>query len=196
MRSFHASCFVLATLAASGCGPTSLLDEDAAPRLAAEEFDAIVDRVGRRTDRIVGASGEAMLGDDGVPHRWARLDPEEPVRVRGAYVIEDATQVWVVTYETDGRTEPWTGTTTDRAIEHGQGHHHGAETITFALRGGDLVVLSYELVDDDETGESIRKRFARHGECAKPCPRLRGFETVDARLEVRGPAISISELTP
>jgi hypothetical protein len=174
---------IIALAVLVGCGAPTVGD-DASPRMSAQAFDTLTDGVARRNERTVAASGEAMLGDDGVAHRWARLDPDDPGRARGAYVLEAGSDAWIITYETDGRTEAWTGVSTDRAIEHTQEHHHGHETIVFALRGGVPVVLDYELLEDTETGEQVTQHFARDGVCVKTCPPLAGFRTVDARIHV------------
>lgn len=178
-------CVLLFGLAA--CGPVGVAD-DASSRLSEGAFGSLADAVGGRLDGTVGASGEAMLGDDGVPHRWARVDPDQPGRARGAYVLSTGDRVWLVTYETDGRTEPWTGDAFSQAIVHAQGHHHGSETIGFALRGGVPVVLEYELIEEDSPEDSVSRR------CQKACSSLRGFDTQDARFVVTGPAATVDEL--
>jgi hypothetical protein len=183
---------ILTVLAA--CGPVPSESHDAGPRMSSRQFSRLSEALGRRTERVVAASGEARLGDDDAMHRWARLDPEAPARGRGGYVIEDGSKVWLVTYETTGRTEAWTGTRASHAIEHTQFHHHGSETVVFALRDGQPVVLAYELIDDGDEDGAIRLRFAIDGVCVTRCPALRGFETQDARFEVVGPADDLASL--
>ena len=72
------------------------------------------------------------------------------------------------------------------AIDHEQGHHHGAERLAFALRGRRLVVLEHDYLDDVDRDVVERQRFAIDGVCEQPCPPLDGFEAEDLRLEVEG----------
>jgi hypothetical protein len=149
------------------------------------------------------AWGTAPIGDGETLHRFAVLDPTgDETEGRGAYLIEAAPgQVYRVSFYVDGRTMAWgrpegssrdgdpTWTAvTERAIEHAQGHHHGGETIQFALRGGAPVVLLHEYTDDAETEVTERRAFAKDGVCAEPCPALAGFVTEDAQLQVAGPS--------
>jgi len=160
-------------------------------------FEGLADAVARRSARKVVASGEAKLAEDGQPRKWATLEAEDLNAGRGAYVIEAAPgRWWLVSFASDGRTIVWRGSPGDTAIEHAQGHHHGGETVTFALRGGEPVVLSYEYVEDaaDEDSRPVHQEFAKNGSCAAGCPPLRSFPHQDSDLQVVGPAASLDEL--
>lgn len=178
----------LLLLAVAACGPVAAV-EDAATGLGEQGFATLADGVAGRIDGTVGATGQALLGDDAVARRWARIDPDEPGRGRGAYLIEDDARAWLVTYATDGRTEAWQGDGFARAIEHEQPRRHGRETIVFAIRAGEPVVLVYESIDEDAPEDNVVRR------CKQRCPSLRGFDTEDARLTVSGPGATVEELT-
>ena len=102
----------------------------------------------------------------------------------------------LVSFYTDGRTMVWTGKPEDTAIEHAQGHHHGGETITFALRGGEPVVLAYEYVEDasDQDAQPTHKEFAKDGRCDDGCPSLATFVHEDSEMQVAGPAATAEAL--
>ena len=188
------TCSIVALLLASACGaPTSVDDAGPLP-ITRAQVRVLADSVARRSEATVGALGTARLGDDDAGHAWARLDPDDPGRGRGGYLLADGDRLWLVTYETDGRTEAWQGGAGARSVVHTQEHHHGHETVVFALRGGEPVVLDYELLEDTESGEVVAHHYAPGGVCATRCPPLRGYPTADARFEVRGPAASVEEL--
>ena len=165
---------------------------------ASAAFRDEAEHLAARTDRHVIAWGDAPLGEDDLPRRFAVLEPDDRRYGRGAYLIEDAPgQRGLVSFAMDGRTELWgLGATHDddtwqhrdeRAIEHGQSHRHGGEEIAFALRDDELVVLRHQYVDDAETEVIERQRFAPEDVCLEPCPPLRTFETFDFDLQVDGP---------
>lgn len=169
--------------------PAVTLIADAAPDTE-RGFRELADAVATRTGCHVIAWGTAPIADDDQPRRFAVLDPDHPGLGRGAYLIEDAaTSRWLVSYAVDGRTLPWAlqpGASRDdphwqirhdRAVEHAQASAAGGETVWFALHDGALVV----------TGKD--------GACARPCRPLRDLVTLDADLQVTGPAASVSQLT-
>jgi hypothetical protein len=169
-------------------------DAPARASLRVTSFQRAADRVAARTGTHVAAWGEAMLADDGLPRRFAVLEPDEGSG-RGGYLIEDRPgRAWLVTVEVDGRTLLWglDGEDSwqlrdDGAVDHEQGHRHGAERIVFALRGRRLVVLEHDYLDDVDRDVVERRRFAIDGTCEEPCPPLDGFATEDLWLEVEGP---------
>jgi hypothetical protein len=181
-----------------------------AAALTDEDFRDLAEALARRTARRVAAWGTAPLADDDTPRRFAVLDADEPLGGRGAYLVEAAPgALWLVAFSVDGRTmawavpaggagdgeAPWTARA-DLGIEHGQGHRRGGETLTFAVRGGQLVVLEHEYVEDAAEDEPVTRRFAEFGVCATPCPPLAGYPTTDLDLAVRGPAAALDALLP
>lgn len=167
---------------------------DAAVPLDEAAFTALAERVATKTARHLEGQGAAQLGEDERGVRYAILAPDEMMDGRGAYVFEEsAGKLWLVSYYYDGRTMPGLAEG-GRAIEHAQGHHHGGETVRFAFRAGEPVVLYHEYVEDVEAGKPETTEYAKDGVCATPCPPLRGFAARDAELEVVGPAASIDGL--
>jgi len=180
---------------------------DAAPDTE-RGFRALAEAVAVRSNCRILAWGTAPIADDDEPRRFAVLDPEEPGKGRGAYLVEDhASARWIVSFSVDGQTSPWAYEPTatrgsdpawqergDRAITHAQSHRHGGEELTFALRAGALVVLQHDYTGDAETEVTERRRFADEGVCARPCPALRDFATDDMDVQVIGPAASLDAL--
>jgi hypothetical protein len=166
-------------------------------------FQELADRAATRTGRHVVGWGTAPLADDTRPRRFAVLEPDDLTHGRGAYLIEDTrTALWLVTFAIDGRTRLWAVDRADdswqprldAAVDHGQTHPHGSEEITFALRGGDLVVLTHDYLGEGETEVIERQRFATDGVCTEPCPTLRSLSTEDFDFEVVGPVRTLGAL--
>jgi hypothetical protein len=175
------------------CGVDVDPREVPAGRPSDEQLEAIAGSVAARADGEIAAEGEAVLADDGLARRWVRIDPVEPGRGRGAYLLEgNVGELWLVTFEVDGRTLVWEPTQDgEREIAHAQGHAGGGETIVFAVRDGAPVVLWYEYADGDDVDTRV---YAIDGDCRWRCPQLRSYETRDARLRVTGPGRSADEL--
>ena len=150
-----------------------------------------------RGDRVAGW-GTLRLDGSRKRYHFATLLPVEGGEQRGAYLIEQAPDaLWLVTFNMDGRTDayqhadvipvpdvPWT-ISNDTAIMHLQGHHHGGETLSFGLRGSELVLLTYSSSDDvtDPQDHEIRETYAR-----RSAPSLATAFTSDSDLAVAGPA--------
>jgi hypothetical protein len=124
-------------------------------------------------DRLPGkivVSGEGELDDRPGLDRWARLDIDAE---HGAYAIETNGAALVAQYDLDGRTQPWVGWAGAKAIPHQQGHRAGYRRWELAVRGGTVVVLREESVDDARANEApvVRAYADASGVCATPCPK-------------------------
>ncbi len=123
------------------------------------------------------AQGTAELDDKPGPDRWAQLTMSDGEH--GAYVVEASGKAFLAQYEADGRTQPWDGGAGDTAIAHQQGHRAGYERWDLAVRGGELVVLREESIDDarDDDVPKHTDYADPSGACTKPCPKAgeKGF---------------------
>ena len=160
-------------------------------------FREAAQQVATLQDRFVVGWGTPRLDGSRRPHFFATLMPRN--EGRGAYLIEQAPDAWwlVTFFNEDGRTDafvsggvdpetstvPWT-VSTDTAIAHEQGHRHGGETLSFGLRGTELVLLTY-VWDDDVT--SSRGRQVVHHYARGAAPLLAAAYTRDSRIAVAGP---------
>ncbi|MBL9020391.1 MAG: hypothetical protein JNL83_39775 [Myxococcales bacterium] len=142
-----------------------------APKPAEPARTGSVDELAARIGAKVVARGAAELDDKPGPDRWAQLDGGE----HGQYVIETSGKVFLAQYEADGRTQPWPGDPAGKAIAHQQGHRAGYQRWELAVRGGELVVLREESVDDARAGDAPVKKD--YGDCVPSCPKAgeRGF---------------------
>jgi hypothetical protein len=138
------------------------------PEPATDSLEAFAAKIGSK----VVARGTAELDEHPGPDRWAQLDDDE----YGQYVIETADRAIVAQYEVDGRTQPWPGDPAGKAIVHQQGHRGGYERWELAVRGGELVVLRTESLEDERAGDKPeRTDYAdAAGVCVKPCPNANG----------------------
>ena len=100
------------------------------------------------------------------------------VACRGAYVIEEAGQLWLVSYTDErwGFTRPFHATDVPRweaiyddAIEHRQQHNKGTQVVEFALR--DRAVVALELHDTVRAGD-VDHVFVEDGKCKPRCRAL------------------------
>lgn len=125
----------------------------------------------------VTGQGTAELDDKPGPDRWAHLTMTDGEH--GAYVVETGGKAFLAQYDLDGRTQPWEGGATDTAISHQQGHRAGYERWDLAVRGGELVVLREEAIDDarDDDVPKHTDYADPTGACTKPCPKAgeKGF---------------------
>ena len=125
----------------------------------------------------IAAQGTAELDDKPGPDRWAQLTMRDGEH--GAYVVETSGKAFLAQYDADGRTQPWDGGAGDTAISHQQGHRAGYERWDLAVRGGELVVLREESIDDarDDDQPKHTDYADPSGVCAKPCPKAgeKGF---------------------
>ena len=162
------------------------------------------------TSRFVAGWGTVRL-DGEVPIRFATLLPHG-MGERGAYLFELAPHhVVEISFYADGRTTVFGNTTSsvestavvpfseepDTSIVHLTGHHHGGESLTFGLRGGELVVFTYAYTDDitDHSEKPIDQKFPNDFACRPRCPDLATFRTyLGSQLGVSKPARSIGEL--
>jgi hypothetical protein len=161
------------------------------------------------TSRAIAGWGTVRL-DGERPIRYATLVPHG-MGERGAYLLELAPHHIVeLTFYYDGRTSPFADNHgaiaesdmpfTDGlgiSISHITGHHHGGETLTFGLRGDELVVFEYTYTDDvtDHEEKPIDQKFPDDFACRPRCPDLATFHYFrGSQLGVSAPARSIAAL--
>ena len=136
-------------------------------------FEELAARLGAK----VTGQGTAELDDKPGPDAWARLTMSDGEH--GAYVVEASGTAFLAQYDLDGRTQPWEGAAGDSAISHQQGHRAGYERWDLAVRGGELVVLREEALDDarDDDVPKHTEYADASGACVTPCPKAgdKGF---------------------
>jgi hypothetical protein len=185
---------VIPALLLAACTRTSPTPVDRAPppvehQAAVDphaEFQAIARGLAEQSQRRILAWGTALLGEDGQPRRWARIEiGETGGDAEGTYLIEDRPGViWAVHYTVDGRNHPepddgpptW-GASDARALVEYTAYHRGSEEVRFALRGGVPAVLAIEESSPD--GDDTRIYAPDDGACAPaPCPALADSTTM------------------
>jgi mono/diheme cytochrome c family protein len=185
----------------SGAGPAVV---DAAP-VVAEGVDASAAELedGFRqlardlaTDSrwAVTAWGQAGLGADAAPVRFAVLMTRDERVIHGGYLLEqDPTHRWLLIFDLEGETLPWLGRrrgggaepawieTGDEAITHREDVGTTSETLRLAVRGDRVVVL--ERVVRVSRQPVQRESFVGDDGCTR-CPDLRAFEPRAAIFDV------------
>jgi hypothetical protein len=189
----------------------------AAPATAApidndEQFRIDVRAFCTTTGRTLAAWGTLHLDGTVKTYRFATLDlgvDASGNRVPGshdaAYVIQQAPgKYWLITHwwnaaafhagdgPPDG--EPAWLVLDDTWIQHDQMHNHGKAKVSFALRGGELVVLADDDYNSRLEPDSIEHVHATKGVCTKRCPRFATHELRGLELPVSGPAKTMAAL--
>jgi hypothetical protein len=201
-------------LAACGGGqPAGPADHGLHAKLEAgdEQFREAVRQFTASTHSLLAAWGSMRLDGGPTTMHFATVEPSDPMQP-GAYVLGTLDgKLWLVRYYHDGRTAPFeahdlaVGHTqpdfhfySGVGIHHGQGHHHGGETVTFGLANGTPVIFDREYIDDSSATPAQtpeRAEFAINGACKTTCPPVAGFAFTEAKLTVSGPVTTGEALT-
>jgi hypothetical protein len=201
----------LAIVVAAGCGsasPSPPVTNHGVPVPSDAEsadlaFQKLARDVAEQTREEILGWGTAPLAEDGLPRRFAILQPsgDENREADGAaYLIEespgnifavrwiysDSGTIWGLVFSDKPRDMPWQ-TVDEHWVNHYTNTVEGHSELTrFALRNGDLVVLAHQIKGSEPS------RYAHDGICDTTCPPLRDFSPF---LTVIGPAANADALS-
>lgn len=205
------------SLLVAACGghtptPTPAVGNAATPEPTAQaddDFRGLARDLAKQTGRFIEGWGTTRLDGERFV-RFATLTKND--QDRGDYLLElGPGRLVVVDYYVDGRTTVY-GRTGDGVpaatdppwqdglggeIAHEQGHHHGYESFGIGLRGGELVITRYTLLNDSTDPDPTIDRdqdFRRDDPGCAACPPVAGFQAMEADLKVIGPAATVAEL--
>jgi hypothetical protein len=168
-------------------------------RLSPERFQALANEAAARLGAKVMAWGEADLDDVDHRVRFATLSNE--TTSVGTYLLAAGGKLYALSFDWDGRTNPWTGhdasaawrTPPDKVLRHVQGHRGGHATVEVALAGGHIVVRRTAALEDARAGDdAVVKEFP----CSPTCTKFAPDPTTYGLRDPRGPAATLDELLP
>jgi hypothetical protein len=165
--------------------------------LSPEQWKTLAQEVATRTGAKVISWGQADLADDDHEVRFAVL--ENQGTTEGTYLLSSRGKLYALTFDVDGKTQPWGGRDNlwaklpDQRLAHRQAHRAGYEDTEIALRGGAIVVLRTSFLDDARSSDQpVEKEFPCNPTCTPFAP---GADTYGLK-NPRGPAATIDELFP
>jgi hypothetical protein len=182
------------------------VDASFAPITDDESFRALAEAIAIRTEGRILGWGTVELDDAAPRERYAVIDSSR--RRGGSYLIESSGNLWLVDFESDGRTHIWAGDDDrrdtahpegalpwidrpDTFIRHDQGHRGGYERTDFAIADDALVVRAIDYLDDGRAGDRpVRTTFP----CTPTCKPLATNTDSSGITQVRGPATTLDAL--
>jgi hypothetical protein len=193
----------------------TVVPDAAIARTSDDDFKDMVRAYAKRRKLLLASWGTLHLDGTKKPYRYAgmvvKIDNAkyEPIcddPCAGGYIIEEAPgKLWYVAtwwtagafHEPEGRDlpdEPSWDVLDDTWIQHDQMHNHGSEKVSFAIRGGKLVVLDDDDYNSRRDDEDIHHVYARRGVCKGKCPPMAGWSPEGIYMELLGPVAKLEDL--